>query len=119
MLWDITFGQPNGGTPRQMYEECYGIATVPSGGFALACGSGVEPENVRNQDDPLNVWRAYVVKLGEDGTLQWQHTYGRGDADNAAEYLVATRDGGFGVFTDSNELGGNFGIYRLGPEPQP
>ena len=28
-FWNTTFGQPNGGVASQMYEECYGVKSVP------------------------------------------------------------------------------------------
>ena len=115
-LWSSTFGQPNGGTSTQMFEECYGVKSVPWGGYVLGCGSGVEPDNIADHNDPLNVWRAYVVRLDELGNLSWHHTYSNGEGDDAAEYIVPTADQGFAVFTDSSELGGQLGIYKLSPE---
>ena len=115
-LWNTTFGQPNGGTSTQLFEECYGVKSVPWGGYVLGCGSGVEPDNIANPNDPLNVWRAYVVRLDESGELSWHRTYSDGEGDDAAEYIVPTADRGFAVFTDSSELGGQLGIYKLSPE---
>ena len=82
----------------------------------MGCGSGVEPDNIANPNDALNVWRAYVVRLDEQGNLMWHHTYSNGEGDDATEYIVPTSDYGFAAFTDSSELGGNFGIYKIGPE---
>ena len=59
-----------------------------------ACGSGVEPDNEFRPDDPLNTWRAYVVRVTEAGTVQWQASYGSPHANNAAELVLPTRDGG-------------------------
>jgi hypothetical protein len=115
-LWNTTFGQPNGGSPQHMFEECYGVKSIPSGGYVLGCGSGVEPDQVVNINDPLNVWRAYVVRLNETGSVRWHKTYSEGQGDDAAEYIIPTSDEGFAVFTDSSELGGQFGIYKLSQE---
>ena len=119
-LWNLSFGEPNGGAPERMFEECYGVRSVPSGGFITACGSGVEPGNEARPDDPLNTWRAYVVRVTEAGTMQWQHGYGSPHANNAAEFVLPTRDGGFAVFADSDEHGpgwSNFALYKLTGDP--
>ena len=116
MMWLKTFGNPNNGpNPSVIFDECYGVRALPWGGYALACGTGIEPPYV-NEDDPFNVWRAYVARLSSGGDVLWARTYSTGDIDDAAEYLVATRDCGFAVFTDSANLGG-YGIYRTAPEP--
>ena len=121
MIWNLVFGQPNGGTPEQMYEECYGVRAVPSGGYITGCGSGVEPGNEVRENDPLNVWRAYVVRVTEAGSIQWQASYGSPEANNAAEFVLALADGSYAVFADSDEYGGgaaNFALYKLRPDPQ-
>jgi hypothetical protein len=109
------------GAPERMYEECYGVRTVPGGGYVTACGSGVEPGNEVRPDDPLNTWRAYVVRVTEAGTVQWQASYGSPHANNAAEFVLPTRDGGFAVFADSDEHGAgegaNIAIYKLAGDP--
>ena len=120
-LWNVSFGEPNGGAPERMYEECYGVRAVPGGGYVTACGSGVEPGNEARPDGPLNTWRAYVVRVTEAGTVQWQATYGSPHVNNAAEFVLPTRDGGFAVFADSDEHGfgegANFALYKLARDP--
>ena len=52
-LWSVSFGEPNGGTPERMFEECYGVrAAFRGGGYVTACGSGVEPGNEARPADP-------------------------------------------------------------------
>ncbi len=119
-VWNVSFGEPNGGARERMFEECYGVRSVPGGGFITACGSGVEPGNEVRVDDPLNTWRAYVVRVTEAGTVQWQESYGSPHANNAAEFVLPTRDGGFAVFADSDEHGpgwANFALYKLAGDP--
>ena len=128
-LWNLAFGEPNGGSPERMFEECYGVRSVPGGsgggsggGFIAACASGVEPGNEARPDDPLNTWRAYVVRVTEAGAIRWQATYGSPHANNAAEFVLPARGGGFAVFADSDEHGpgwGNFALYRLAGDPPP
>ena len=57
-----------------------------------------------------------MVRLDDAGNLVWHTTYSNGEGDDAAEYIVPTSDQGFAVFTDSSELGGQLGIYKLSPE---
>ena len=120
-LWSVSFGEPNGGTPERMFEECYGVRSVPGGGYVTACGSGVEPGNEARPDDPLNTWRAYVVRVTEDGAIQWQASYGSRYSNNAAEFVLPTRDGGYAVFADSDEHGAgegaNIALYKLAGDP--
>ena len=120
-VWNVSFGEPNGGAPERMYEECYGVRAVPAGGYVTACGSGVEPGNEARPDDPLNTWRAYVVRVIETGAVRWPATYGSLHANNAAEFVLPTRDGGFAVFADSDEHGvgegANFALYKLAGGP--
>lgn len=120
-LWSVSFGEPNGGAPERMFEECYGVRSVPGGGYVTACGSGVEPGNEARPGDPLNTWRAYVVRVTEDGAIQWQASYGSPHANNAAEFVLPTRDGGYAVFADSDEHGAgegaNIALYKLAGDP--
>ena len=120
-LWSVSFGEPNGGAPERMFEECYGVRSVPGGGYVTACGSGVEPGNEARPDDPLNTWRAYVVRVTEAGAIQWQASYGSRFTNNAAEFVLPTRDGGYAVFADSDEHGpgeeANIAIYKLAGDP--
>ena len=119
-LWNVSFGQPNGGAPERMFEECYGVRSAPGGGFIAACGSGVEPGNEARPDDPLNTWRAYVVRVTEAGAVRWQASYGSPHANNAAEFVLPARGGGFAVFADSDQHGpgwGNFALYKLSGDP--
>ncbi|MBV7328459.1 hypothetical protein KFU94_09405 [Chloroflexi bacterium TSY] len=124
LIWQRSFGEPLGGSPDLIFDECYGVKTTPDGGFVMACGTGVEPENVQNEDDPLNTWAAYIIRTNSSGKLLWEYTYHTpGQGHNAAEYISLTRDGGFMIFLDSDNLGqmrmGNFGFLKLAPELRP
>jgi len=121
VIWELTFGEPNGGTPEQMYEECYGVRAVASGGYVTGCGTGVEPGNEVSASDPLNIWRAYVVRVSELGVILWQASYGSPESNNAAEFILATGDGGFAVIADSDQYSegaANFALFKLGPDPR-
>ena len=55
------------------------------------------------------------------GAVRWQATYGSPHANNAAEFVLPTRDGGFAVIADSDEHGvgerANFALYKLAGDP--
>ena len=51
MMWLKTFGNPNNGPNPVIFDECYGVRALPWGGYGLACGTGIEPPYV-NEDDP-------------------------------------------------------------------
>ena len=119
--WHKSFGQPLGGNPKRIYDECYGVKTTPDGGFILACGTGIEPENIKIPTDPLNTWAAYILRTDSRGKLLWQYTYHKPNkGHNAAEYVTFCRDGGFLFFLDSDTLGNmdeeNIGFLKLSAE---
>ena len=121
MQWHKSFGQPLGGDPEQIFDECYGVKTTSDGGFVMACGSGIEPENRTAKDDPRNLWAAYVVRTDARGNLLWEFTYHTPrKGHNAAEYVNVCRDGGYIVFLDSDTEGkprpNNFGFLKIAPD---
>jgi len=120
MQWNKSFGEPLGGNPLWIYDEAYGVKSTPDGGYVLACGTGVEPENVSEKDNPNNFWSSYVIKTNGKGELQWEHIYKKEGMHNAAEYINICKDGGYIVFLDADgffENGANaFGFMKLAPE---
>ena len=116
--WQARFGQPLGGDERFIYDECYGVKQTGDGGFLLACGSGVEPDNIHNENDKRNIWAAYLIKTDGSGNLQWEYTYHRPDAGhNACEWVIPIRAGGYLMLLDSDHLGDaeeeNVGLLKL------
>ncbi len=94
LMWEKKFGEPLGGDSKVIFDECYGIKTTPDGGFVMACGSGIEPDNTVNKTDPLNTWAAYIVRTDAAGETLWTFTHHTpGEGHNAAEYVGACRDG--------------------------
>lgn len=117
--WHQSFGEPLGGDPLWIYDECYGVKTTPDGGYVMACGTGIEPENVKTED-PNNFWASYIIRTDKKGNLLWEHIYKREDIHNAAEYININRDGSYIVFLDADGLiprGANaFGFMKLSPD---
>jgi hypothetical protein len=120
LQWHKSFGEPLQGDPLWIYDEAYGVKSTPDGGYILACGTGIEPENVREDYNPNNFWSSYVIKTDATGELQWEHIYKKEGLHNAAEYVNICRDGGYIIFLDADgftENGANaFGFLKLSPE---
>ncbi len=100
--------------------ECYGAQTTLDGGFILTCGTGVEPELHPKDSQKSKTWRVLVHRTDPDGNQLWDTDYTTNDAlqNNAGEYILALRDGGYAVYVDSqtwgsSSTGGNFAIMKL------
>ena len=74
MMWLKTFGNPNDApNPSIIYDECSTawLHVVPWGGYALACGSGIEPP-YPNGDSPFNtLLHIYQSGSGIRGINGW------------------------------------------------
>jgi len=120
LQWHKSFGEPLGGDPLWIYDEAYGVKSTLDGGYVLAAGTGVEPENVVDDNNPNNFWSSYVMKTDAGGELQWEHIYKKDGVHNAAEYINICKDGGYIVFLDADgfmDNGANaFGFLKLAAE---
>ena len=83
-------------------------------------GTGIEPENVKDDNDPNNFWSSYVIKTDAYGQLQWEHIYKKEGMHNAAEYINICSDGGYIIFLDADghmQNGANaFGFLKITTE---
>ena len=68
-------------------------------------------------------WMLFVARTDENGNALWSGNFTDNAAlqNNAGEYIVATRDGGYAVYVDSQSwgpgsTGGNFAIMMLGED---
>ena len=118
VMWLKTFGNPNNGPdPSVIFDECYGVVAVPWGGYALSCGSGIEPPYT--SQDPFNVWRAYVVRLDTNGNMMWEKTYDLRPTTmqrntSSPRQTVGLRSSP--TRRSSGEFDGGYGLYRIAPE---
>jgi hypothetical protein len=119
MEWDTRFRNDG----KDYNTECYGVSATEDGGFAVACGTGVEPEDHPSDPAEDKTWRSLVYKADASGKTEWQHLYTSNTdlQNNAAEDIFVTRDGGYAVAIDSQSFGragtgGNFGLIRLEPD---
>jgi len=100
--------------------ECYGVQGTLDGGFIMTCGTGVEPELHPADPQYLKTWMVLAMRVDSRGKKLWMHNFTT-NADlqnNAGEYIVATREGEYAIFVDSQtwgpaSTGGNFGLMKL------
>ncbi len=88
-LWMYSYGE------RLVWEQCHAAITTSDGGYML-CGETGQPHGERVQND------GYIVKVTEDGELEWDNSFGHGSFDRFRG-LIQTSDGGFLMV-------GNYGI---------
>lgn len=79
-IWQYSYGGSATDLPRA-------IATSPDGGFVVAGLSSSDNGNVSTNKGMFDAW---VIKLNQQGQLQWQHSYGSSASDYATGVLVNT-----------------------------
>ena len=102
--------------------ECYGVDTTAAGGYVVACGNGPEapPDWM---DCHQRTWTAFLYETDGDGAALWKTNLtdaAEECVNDAGEFVLRARDGGYAVYVDSGTLGragtgGNFGLVRLAP----
>ena len=138
LRWTRSFD--TGSIPEIVRHECWGVVPMPDSGFALICGTGIEPETCESLSGtmrtrcnngvgdlragavarPPNVWASFVVRTSSTGERLWQRVdsyrddAGSTESSSAAEWAVATADGGLAIITDESD---GFGVLKLGAEP--
>jgi hypothetical protein len=84
--WEKTYGEDS------LYERAASIQPTSDGGYIVAGERG----NVHSGTGTLGVWgtKAWILKLGSDGTVEWQKIYG-GDNLDISQSVQQTGDGGY------------------------
>lgn len=107
---------------RDANIECYGLQTTLDGGFVMTCGNGVEAELHQQDSQVMKTWMVFVARTDENGNNLWSGNLTEAEHFNlqhdAGEYIVATRDGRYAVYVDSQtwgpkSTGGNFALMML------
>jgi len=120
-IWNKTYGNPDGGegiftgldggNPKLVYDECWGITQFKNG-LVLACGTGIEhcedlSINLRQicEGDPRTTWRSYLIKIDFNGNLVWQRAssflFGEDEvASTASEWVFTTQSGNLASVVD-------------------
>ena len=84
LIWEKAYG---GSAP----EEAYAVQETKDGGYIVA-GRTASFGDTGNSAYPLN--NVYVLKLDENGELEWQKTFG-GSSDDYAYSIQQVSDGGY------------------------
>jgi hypothetical protein len=82
-----------GGVPELIRHECWGVVAIEDKGYAIICGTGIEPEQCNKGLPPAvrknctkgigenrpgaaprepDVWQSFVVMTDQQGNLLWQ-----------------------------------------------
>jgi len=91
--WQKTLG-------GKYHDELKSILQTLDGGFILG-GYSNSPVSGNKTAPNFGLGDYWVVKLNEDGNVQWQQTYG-GDGDDNLFSLIPTKDGGYLLGGNSN-----------------
>ena len=88
------------------------------GGFVLACGSGIEPDQVSDEDSPDNLWAACLLKTDSLGKPCWTYVFHQPESGhNACEWVIPYGDEKYLMLLDSDHLGeaepSNVGMIHL------
>jgi len=122
LLWDRTFTDRD---DRYWNIECYGVDYTLDGGYIVTCGNGAEPPTPSWMTQcSQRTWTAFVYRTGAQGEMQWKANVTDAATkciDDAGEFIVTAREGGYAVYVDSGTLGkqgtgGNFGLVVLGSD---
>ncbi len=106
LLWEQTYDQLSNGTSKNIFDECYGVKQTSDGGFVLACGSGIEPDRVSDEDSPDNLWAACLLKTDSLGQPCWTYVFHHPESGhNACEWVIPHGDGKYLMLLDSDHLG--------------
>ena len=111
----------DGGNPKLIYDECWGIQPTDDGNIVIACGTGIEGCSLENaglgiecRNDPRRKWRSLLIELDQDGEMVWYRTdsfYYEDEqeaAATAAEHVIRMKNGGYAAVLDQD-----FGIGLL------
>ena len=101
-IWNRTFGGPENDTARAL------VAT-PDGGLVFAGSYMSRDAANRTEDDAL------VVRMGPDGGVVWNWTYGDAETNESAASIIATADGGYLFVGESGKdpAGGDAWVVKL------
>ncbi len=105
----VEFSTIYGGSQDDTFHQI--IATNDGGYAALGYSQSVDGDIVDNTEQVNMYW---LVKIDDQGAIQWSKTYG-GSGDDRGEHLIQTNDGGFviaGYTTSSDgDVSQNAGFY--------
>lgn len=104
--WETNYGGSS-------QDQANAVRQTADGGYVAAGKSLSSDGDLSGNYGGEDIW---VVKTGADGVLQWQHHFG-GSADERAEDIIQTFDGGYVVAgysrSSDGDVGGNNGSWDM------
>jgi len=114
LLWQKAFG-------GSLDEEAHDIIAIPGGGYMVAAQALSSNGNVTMQRGNGDCW---IFEIDNNGTMQWQKSYGGNLADNARS-ICPTNDGNYMIAGDTRSYTGDvvggtqgasdFWVYKITP----
>ncbi|NQT71974.1 MAG: hypothetical protein HQ553_04290 [Chloroflexi bacterium] len=101
--WTKTYGSSN------KIDRANSVIQTLDGGYMVA---GIKGENYDFQETKGDAW---LIKIGEDGSLEWDQTFG-GDVWDTANCIEQTPDGGYivaGTNMNSDLVDTDFWVFKL------
>ncbi|MFP4544089.1 MAG: T9SS type A sorting domain-containing protein [Candidatus Kapaibacterium sp.] len=89
-------------------DYAYSVKPANDGGFVLAGSSLSNDGDINTSKGTTNFW---VVKLDENGVIQWERAYG-GSKVEWANDVIQTRDGGYILAGQSNSSDGDVSEHK-------
>ncbi len=89
-------------------ENFGSVVQTSDGGYFVSGLSNSNNGNVTGNHGQFDIW---VLKLDQDGAIQWQKTLGGSDFDSAAD-AIQTADGGFAIAGFSRSIDGDLSFSR-------
>lgn len=103
---NLTWEHSYGGSGN---DEGYVAVPTSDGGYAIAGKSNSKNGDVTGNHGSSDVW---LIKTNDQGTIQWQKSYG-GSMSDAANAMQLTSDGGFVLaglsYSSNGDVSGNHG----------
>lgn len=84
-------------------EEALDIQPTSDGGYIVVGSSKSSDGDVSSNHGGTDIW---VLKLGQDGSIQWQNSFG-GSANELARLVLQTEDGGYLVAGQTSSSDGD------------
>lgn len=105
VLWTLSFGGTGDDSARSIIQ-------TNDGGFAILGMTNSIDNDLEFKVLPVNDY--WLVKLGADGNLEWQKTYG-GSKDDQGQQVIQTSDGGYAItgyaMSDDGDGSNNEGFH--------
>ena len=105
--------------PPSLAASLDAVDSTLDGGYIATCGFGCMPETCKRFQPAENkIWQVLAHRVDKNGEQLWDELYtDTSKGNNAGEYIVSRREGGYAIYVDASwgdaDTGGNFGLMVL------